>query len=74
MAFDPSDLTVLAFADGYTLWHYLTDDSARDTSQPGYFEAAREIFRNNDRIEVFADDDTYDAIVTTVGRIRLRRT
>jgi hypothetical protein len=74
MAFDPSDLTVLAYADGYTLWHYLTDDASAETSKSGYFEPAREVFRNNDRIEVFACDDTYDAIVTTVGRIRLRRT
>ncbi len=73
MAFDPSDLTVLAYADGYTLWHYLTDDPSAETTKPGYFESAREVFRNNDRIEVFASDETYDAVVTTVGRIRLRR-
>lgn len=74
MAFDPSDLTVLAYADGYTLWHYLTDDEAAETAQAGYFEPAREVFRNNDRIEVFAGDTSYDAIVTTVGRVRLRKT
>lgn len=72
MSFEPTDLTVLAYADGFTLWHYVTDDSADDIKQSGYFEAARDLFRNNDRIEIFSADDTFDAVITTVGRVRLR--
>lgn len=72
MPFTPSDLTVLAYADGYTLWHYVTDDEAEETRQSGYFEDAREVFRNNDRIEVFSSDTSFDATITTVGRVRLR--
>jgi hypothetical protein len=72
MPFSNSDLTVLAYADGYTLWHYVTDDAAEDTKQSGYFEDARDVFRNNDRIEIFSGDTSFDAIITTVGRVRLR--
>lgn len=72
MSFEPTDLTVLAYADGYTLWHYVSDDSANEIKDAGYFESARDLFRNNDRIEVFSSDDTFDARVTTVGRVRLR--
>lgn len=72
MSFEPTDLTVLAYADGFTLWHYVTEDPSADLKQAGYFEAARDLFRNNDRIEIFSGDDTFDAIITTVGRVRLR--
>ena len=74
MPFEPTDLTVLAYADGYTLWHYVTEDPADDVQQSGYFENARDVFRNNDRIEIFSSDDSFDALITTVGRARLRLT
>lgn len=72
MPFQSNDLTVLAYADGYTLWHYVTDDTAEEIRSAGYFDEAREIFRNNDRIEIFGADESFDALVTTVGRVRLR--
>lgn len=72
MSFEPTDLTVLAYADGFTLWHYVSEDSAQDIKEAAYFESARDLFRNNDRIEIFSGDDTFDAIITTVGRVRLR--
>lgn len=72
MPFQPNDLTVLAYADGYTLWHYVTDDDAKEIRNSGYFEDARDVFRNNDRIEVFGADESFDAVITTVGRVRLR--
>ena len=72
MPFCSRDLTVLAYADGYTLWHYVSDDSTRDIKHSGYFDEARELFRNNDRIEIFAEDGSFDALITNVGRVRLR--
>ncbi len=72
MPFQTNDLTVLAYADGYTLWHYVTDDYAAETRGSTYFEDARDVFRNNDRIEVFSADESFDAVITTVGRVRLR--
>ncbi len=72
MAFNPDDLTVLAYADGFTLWHYVSDDSTSEVRRSAYFEEARDLFRNNDRIEVFADDGSFDTVITTVGRVRLR--
>jgi len=72
MAFDPHDLTVLSYASGFTYWHYVTDDTAEEVRSPGYFDTASRVFRNNDRIDVFAADETFDAIITTNGRVRLR--
>ena len=72
MAFSPTDLTVLAYADGYALWHYISDDTAQEIKQSGYFEDARDLFRNNDHIEIFAVDGSFDAVITTIGKVRLR--
>jgi hypothetical protein len=73
MAFSSEQLTVLAFADGYTLWHYATEDSTAEVSKPGYFDAARELVRNRDRIEVYAADTNFDAMFTVLGRVKLKR-
>ena len=54
MAFDSAELSVLAYANGFTLWHYRTAD--RDTDLvpadrgDGYFAAASELLRPGDQI------------------------
>ncbi|MDG2243377.1 MAG: hypothetical protein P8L66_07760 [Rhodospirillaceae bacterium] len=40
MPFKSSDLTVLAYANGYTLCHYLTDDQAGEFIKSGYLKHA----------------------------------
>lgn len=37
MAFDASNLSALAYANGFTQWHYRTSDSLMDVITPGYF-------------------------------------
>jgi hypothetical protein len=58
MAFEPKNLSALAYANGFTLWHY---KSATDTAiqvdagkadgslgAPGYMRAARDMLRKGD--------------------------
>ena len=52
MAYDPHGLFVLSYASGFTLWHYNTADKLREVRQDGYFDAAREMFRDGDRLYV----------------------
>ena len=59
MAFNSRDLSVLAYANGFTLWHYRTADGAEDLTaepQPGaataYFAGADELLREGDQIVV----------------------
>ena len=73
MSFHHQDLSVLAYADGYTIWHYSTDDSVSQVSGRGYFDDARDLFRTNDRIEIIACDGDFDARISTIGRVRLRK-
>ncbi len=69
MAYDPKNLSVLAYANGFTLWHYRTPDVMRVVTAPGYFNDAHEMLRNDDRIMIHAFDAVADGIVSCCGNI-----
>ena len=48
MAFSSKDLSVLAYANNFTLWHYTTLDAA--VTGAGYFNASADMLRVNDLI------------------------
>ena len=48
MAFKLSDLSVLAYANNFTLWHYKTTDAA--VTGTGYFNSGSDMMRVNDLI------------------------
>ncbi len=48
MAFASKDLSVLAYANNFTLWHYTTPDASGTTG--GYFNSAAGMLRVNDLI------------------------
>ena len=50
MAFKSKDLSVLAYANGFTLWHYTTVDLAADVDTAGYFNTACDMLRVGDMI------------------------
>ncbi len=52
MAFQTKDLSVLAYANGFTLWHYATADPAVALTKagPGYFDPANAMLRAGDII------------------------
>ena len=54
MAFDSAELSVLAYANGFTLWHYRTAEPDADLlctgAGQGYFAAANELLRPGDQI------------------------
>ena len=56
MAYDPSDLSALTYANGFTLWHYKTADAAEDVDSEGYFNPAAGMLRVGDFI--FANAST----------------
>ncbi len=55
MAYTASDLSVLAYANNFTLWHYTTIDASIETS--GYFDNAVDLLRVNDLIITNIDTD-----------------
>ncbi len=55
MAFIASDLSVLAYANNFTLWHFATNDT--DITTSGYFDKAADMLRVNDLIIANVDTD-----------------
>ncbi len=56
MAYSSKNLSVLGYANGFTLWHYTTTDTAATTDSSGYLNAASDLLRVGDFI--FANTDT----------------
>jgi hypothetical protein len=56
MAYDASNLSALTYANGFTLWHYKTQDTPADVDTAGYFNEATSMLRVGDFI--FANVDT----------------
>ncbi len=54
MAYDPHNLSALSYANGFTLWHYRTDDMPADVDNAGYFNDAAKMLREGDFIFVNA--------------------
>ncbi|MDY0872499.1 hypothetical protein [Dongia rigui] len=52
MRFDPTQLSVLAYANGFTHWHYRSADPLHGILAPAYFSAAAEMLRPGDQITV----------------------
>lgn len=55
MAFTATDLSVLAYANNFTLWHFATADN--DVTVGGYFDKASDMLRVNDLIIANVDTD-----------------
>ena len=61
MSFSASNLSVLAYANNFTLWHYATADDA--VTGAGYFNSAVDMLRENDLIIANVDTDGTPATV-----------
>ena len=57
MAYTASDLSVLAYANNFTLWHYTTVDDTATIEGVGYFNNALDMLRVNDLIIMQMDTD-----------------
>lgn len=50
MAFAARNLSVLSYANGFTLWHYTTADSYAAVTGANYFNAASDMLRAGDML------------------------
>lgn len=57
MAFDNTNLSVLAYANNFTLWHYASVDNAVTITGAGYFNNAADMMRVNDLLVINIDTD-----------------
>lgn len=68
MAYLSKNLSVLAYANGFTLWHYTTPDVSTDVDTTGYFNAAADMLRLGDII--MANTDTAGTTATGLFVVR----
>jgi len=66
MAYLSKDLSVLAYANGFTLWHYTTPDAAAIVDATGYFNAAAPMLRVGDIVIINASGEASQQLVTFV--------
>ena len=67
MAFKSRELSVLAYANGFTLWHYRTEDALEAVvDAAGYFDSACDMLRGGDQIIVNLLGQSRPAIVNLV--------
>lgn len=64
MAFVQKNLSVLAYANGFTLWHYVTPDKVAAVRVPGYFDRANDLLRKADMILLNAGDVSGTLVVS----------
>jgi hypothetical protein len=57
MAFDSSNLSVLAYANNFTLWHYASVDNSGTITGANYFNSASEMMRVGDLMVINIDTD-----------------
>ncbi len=50
MAYSARNLSVLSYANGFTLWHYTTPDTATTVATAAYFNDASDLLRKGDMI------------------------
>ena len=50
MSMNSKNLSVLAYANGFTLWHYRTEDVKTSVIADGYFNPVQNIFNVGDAI------------------------
>ena len=64
MSMNSKNLSVLAYANGFTLWHYKTSDAKTVVSASGYFNDVANIFNVGDLI--VASQAITGTMVTTI--------
>lgn len=57
MTVNTKNLSVLAYSNGFTLWHYKTNDASADVDTEGYFNDVSHIMNIGDIIIANTDQD-----------------
>ena len=73
MAFNPRNLSVLAYGNGFTLWHYKAGPDAQAVVRDrGYLDTAADLLTDGDMLMVSASDGGGIASVTVAAdRVQL---
>ena len=66
MAFMNRNLSVIAYANGFTLWHYKTNDTIAELQDPTYFARVAVLMNAGDIIIINCGDGAHFRQVKTI--------
>ena len=58
MAFQNKNLSVIAYANGFTLWHYAANETFATITASGYFNDVKTLMNNGDIVIINGSDQT----------------
>ncbi len=58
MAFQNKNLSVIAYANGFTLWHYAASETMATISTAGYFNSVKTLMNVGDIVMINGSDNT----------------
>lgn len=67
MAFQNKNLSVIAYANGFTLWHYSSEEKITAIATAGYFDSVKTLMNTGDVIIINASDNTSIKKVATTA-------
>jgi hypothetical protein len=68
MAFSLRNLSVLAYANGFTLWHYKSGDKLSTATAKGYFADAADLLAAGDMVMLSAAEGGKIATIAGQGK------
>lgn len=71
MAFQNKNLSVLAFANGFTLWRYASEDLMEDITKDGYFDPIYTLVGIGDIFIINASDTTKTLFAKNIKPMKL---
>lgn len=70
MAFQNKNLSVIAYANGFTLWHYAANETLATITTSGYFNNVKSLVNTGDIIIINGSDNTaINKITVTSGSV-----
>ncbi len=67
MAFQNKNLSVIAYANGFTLWHYAANETLATITASGYFNNVKSLVNTGDIIIINGSDNTAINKITVSG-------
>ena len=65
MTHQTKNFSVLAYANNFTMWHYITDNVLEDVKKSGYFDKSQMMLRKGDLIILHTKDQRTSVWVET---------
>ena len=69
MAFQNKNLSVIAYANGFTLWHYASSEAFATITASGYFNGVHSLMNNGDIVIVNGSDKTGIRVAAVAGGV-----